>query len=376
MQYRRAPIPRIMARDMGSLSCGRVVIGLLAGAGAMGALGCNASLRALREPRPGRSLNERVALVFSSRYRIRFGGLERLHPFDINKYTTIYHALERDGYVRPDDVYVPAEISRDDLLTVHTERYLAELRRPAALARYLEFPLAALMTRWTVDRAILRPFRHAAGGTLLAAREAMQCGIAVNLGGGYHHAGPDSGGGFCIYADMPIAIRCLQRDGLIRRALVVDLDAHQGNGTAVAFADDDSVYTFSMHQAGIYPQPPAESDMDVELEAGTDDDAFMATLTELLPGVLADSRPDIIFLQAGVDPLADDPLAGLAMSERGIVRRDAYVIDLTADAGTPLVMCLGGGYSRESWHAQYLSIKRTLDRYGLADGHPQYGPGR
>ena len=342
----------------------------------MGALGCNASLRALREPRPGRSLNERVALVFSSRYRIRFGGLERLHPFDINKYTTIYHALERDGYVRPDDVYVPAEISRDDLLTVHTERYLAELRRPAALARYLEFPLAALMTRWTVDRAILRPFRHAAGGTLLAAREAMQCGIAVNLGGGYHHAGPDSGGGFCIYADMPIAIRCLQRDGLIRRALVVDLDAHQGNGTAVAFADDDSVYTFSMHQAGIYPQPPAESDMDVELEAGTDDDAFMATLTELLPGVLADSRPDIIFLQAGVDPLADDPLAGLAMSERGIVRRDAYVIDLTADAGTPLVMCLGGGYSRESWHAQYLSIKRTLDRYGLADGHPQYGPGR
>lgn len=340
--------------------------------------GCNMPAGAFREmiePRAGAVLGRRVAVVYSTNYQIKAGGLERLHAFDINKYAKIYLALQEDGHVLPADIFVPHEVSRQDLLTVHTERYLRELARDsAALARYLEFAPAALMPAGLVDSMMLRSFRYATGGTLLAARLAVEHGVAVNIGGGYHHAEPDRGGGFCIYADMPAAIRCLQRDGLIRRALVVDLDAHQGNGTAVAFAGDDSVFTFSMQQEGIYPQPRARSDLDIELPAGTGDAEFMSILRDKLPAVVDESRPDIIFLQAGVDTMVGDPLAQLRMTERGIVERDAYVIDLAADRRIPLVMCLGGGYSRNAWHAQYLSIRRTIERYGLVDGQPAHPP--
>jgi histone deacetylase 11 len=322
------------------------------------------SFKQVQEPRNGVALNQRVCLVYSQRYQIDLAGAETLHPFDINKYARMYLQLVTDGLVRPEEVFVPAEVSHQDLLRVHTPDYLARLRQPACLARYLESGFVTLMLPSAADAGILRPFRYATGGTILAARLAMQHGIAVNLGGGYHHAEPDRGGGFCIYADMPIAIRVLQAEGLIRRALVVDLDVHQGNGTARCVAADDAVFTFDMHEADIYPIPKETNDLDVPLPAGTGDREYLKTLSEHLPEVFDSARPDLVFLQAGVDVLDGDPLARLRLTPDGIVERDRLVFEAATRRKVPIVMVLGGGYSRGAWHVQYRSIRRVIEQYG------------
>ena len=331
------------------------------------------SFKEVKVPRDGHVLNRRVAVVYSQRYQIDLDGLEKTHPFDIRKYARIYLKLNTEGLLRPEDFFVPDEVSREDLLRVHTREYLATLGTSKNVARYLEADAVKLLPAGMVDSGMLRPFRYATGGTILAGRLALEHGIGITLAGGYHHAKPDRGEGFCIYNDLAVAVRRLQADGLIRRALIVDLDVHQGNGTAECFAGDDDVFTFSMHQGNIYPIPKSTSDLDVELEPGTDDAAFLEILNRHLPKILKRARPDIVFLQAGCDTIASDPLAGLAMTRDGIVIRDAAVIDACVERGIPIVMTMGGGYSDEAWEVQYASIRRTLETYGLAAGppHPQ-----
>ena len=209
----------------------------------------------------------------------------------------------------------------------------------------------------------------------MAGRLALDHGVAINLAGGYHHAKRDAGEGFNVYNDLAIAIRVLRKAGLIRRACVVDLDVHQGNGTAEIFSGDDEVFTFSMHEGGIYPIPKSASDLDIELAAGTGDEAYIKALRKALPGVLDRARPDIVFIQAGCDTLDGDPLANLTMTPDGIVRRDAVVIDACVARNIPVVMTLGGGYSPRAWEAQYLSVARTLDKHALA-GRPRPYPRR
>jgi len=300
------------------------------------------------------------------------GGLEKLHSFDIRKYARIYMKLNTEGLLRPDDVFVPEAVSEAEILLVHTPKFLESLKDSPTVARYLEAPVVAAVPNALVDAAILNAFRYSTGGTILSGRLALKHGIAINLGGGYHHAKPDAGEGFCIYADMPIAIRVLQKDGLIRRAMVIDLDVHQGNGTAVCCEGDDSVFTFSMHQGDIYPIPKESSNLDIELQSGTDDRKFLKILRKNLGGAIARARPDIVFLQAGCDTLKGDPLASLAMTREGIVQRDAMVIDECVKRNLPVVMVLGGGYSKQAWEVQYASIERTLKKYGLTEGCPPH----
>ena len=328
-----------------------------------GCLGSSA-LRAVESPRPGKPLAGRVAVVYSAEYQIDLAGLERLHPCDIHKYARIYRELVGAGLLTPDHVYVPKPVTEETILRVHTRGFLTSLKSSSTVAKYLEAGIVAVLSASVVDSGLLRPFRCASGGTLMAARQALQCGIAVNIGGGYHHAKPDRGEGFCIYADVPIAIRTLQAEGKIKTALVVDLDVHQGNGTAVCLANDKTTFTFSMHQRDIYPIPKEKSDLDVEVGAGTDDQAFLAALGKHLPIALGRSSPDIVFLVAGCDTLAGDPLASLAMTEGGVVKRDAMVVDACVERGVPVVMTLGGGYSEGAWHAQYASIRQIIERYG------------
>jgi len=318
-------------------------------------------------------MNNRIAIVYNKHYQISMGGLERMHPFDIRKYAKIYLQLQTDGFCRPKDVFVPQPITREQILLVHSTKFLDSLKDSKTVARYLEAPVVGMAPAKLVDAGILSPFRYASGGTILAARKALQYGIGINLAGGYHHAMPDAGEGFNIYNDLAIAIRALKKEGLIRSAAVVDLDVHQGNGTAEIFAGDGSVFTFSMHEGGIYPMPKSRSDLDVELPAGTDDEAYLRLLKKHLPQVL-EARPDIVFIQGGCDTLADDPLANLKMTKEGIVRRDATVIDACVKRGIPVVMTLGGGYSKDAWAAQYASIRRTIETYGLVDGKPPYPP--
>jgi len=326
------------------------------------------SLKQVDRPRTGRALADKVAIVYSRHYQIEFGGLEKLHSFDIRKYARIYFQLITDGLIEPDDVFVPEEVTREQILLVHTPEFMKSLHNTTTVADYLELPIIGAAPKEVVDSCVLKSFRYATGGTILAGREALKYGIAINLAGGYHHAKPHAGEGFSVYADMAIAIRVLKKAGLIKRTLVVDLDVHQGNGTAVIFDGDDTVFTFSMHERGIYPVPKEFSDLDVELSAGTGDAEYLKLLQKHLPRAIDIAQPDIVFLQAGCDTLAGDPLAHLAMTEDGIVRRDAMVIDECVRRGIPVVMTLGGGYSKNAWHVQYGSIRRTIEKYGLAEG--------
>ncbi len=321
------------------------------------------SLLAVREPRAGRPLGECVCIVYSSRYQISLLGLERLHPFDINKYARIYIQLVVDGLIAPEDVYVPEPLSREHLLRVHTPEYLRDLRRPRLLAKYLEAPVAAWLPAFAGDAGILLPFRYASGGTLLAARLALDHGMAVNLGGGYHHAEPDRGGGFCIYADMPIALRVLQSEGLVRRALFVDVDVHQGNGTARCVAAGDDAFTFDMFEKDIYPHPKQHNDIDVPLPGGVGDEEYLRVLSSRLPEAFERAAPDIVFYQAGVDSLAGDPLGHMRLSPEGIVRRDQIVFAEAARRKAPIVMTLGGGYSQQAWRVQCDSVRALIEKY-------------
>ena len=324
------------------------------------------AMRQVATPRPGRAVGGRVAVVYSREYQIDLGGLERLHSFDIHKYARIYRALVASGALRPSDVFVPRPVTEEQILRVHTPAFVASLRSSAAVGRYLEQPKIGKLPPRVADAAIVRAFRHATGGTVLAGLLALRHGVAINLAGGYHHAKPDTGEGFCIYNDIAIAIRDLRAAGRIRRALVVDLDVHQGNGTAECFAGDNGVFTFSMHEGDIYPIPKAASDLDIELPAGTGDEETLRILARTLPKLFEQARPELVVLQAGCDTLAGDPLARLAMTPEGIVRRDAMVIDECVRRGVPVAVTLGGGYGRDAWRAQYASVLRTLIRHGSA----------
>lgn len=195
------------------------------------------------------------------------------------------------------------------------------------------------------SEALLRRSRLAVQGTLAAARMALEDGIAANLAGGTHHAFPGHGEGFCVFNDMAVAIRTLVAEGAIERGVVIDLDVHQGNGTAAALAGDPAAYTFSMHGAKNYPFVKEKSSRDVELDDGTDDDQYAERLAEHLPQVLDEARADIAFYLAGVDVVQGDRYGRLALSRAGLRAREQAVLEMLAAKGTPLVLLMSGGYA-------------------------------
>lgn len=318
---------------------------------------------------PAKALPFQVGVVYSPGYLINVGGLEQMHPFDIKKYQRIHDKLVNSGTLTNAQTLVPAALTDEDLLLVHSPAYLDALKSRSNVAKYLEAPILNFAPV-SLDTGILQPFRMASGGTRLAARQALVSGIGINLGGGYHHAKPNLGEGFCLFADVPIAIRSLQKEGLIKRAVVIDVDVHQGNGTVLCLANDDATFTFSMHQKGIYPMPKEIGDLDVELPAGMDDVAYLAKLTEVLPKVLDDADADICFIVGGCDTLKGDPLASLKMTHQGIVDRDQLIVDECIKRKLPVVLTLSGGYSQDAWKAQYASVKNLIDRQTVAPNDP------
>ncbi len=308
----------------------------------------------------------KASVVYSKDYLINLLGLERLHPFDIMKYKKIHNQLLKDGLLTKQATHVPLKLSDEQILLVQSQKFLDSLNDRATVAFYLE---ASELKDIPVPlkSGVVDPFRFASGGTILAARMALKNGIGINIGGGYHHAKVDIGEGFCLFADVPIAIRVLQKEKLIERALVIDVDVHQGNGTAECLADDDSTFTFSIHQGNIYPIPKARSDMDVELDEGINDRQYMLALESQLSGLFEKANPDIVFIVGGCDTLAGDPLASFEMTHQGIVDRDAKIVDEAVKRNIPVVLTLAGGYSKDAWRSQYMSIKNLIETYGLAE---------
>lgn len=237
-------------------------------------------------------------------------------------------------------LHEPPAASDEDLMRAHEPGYvraMAEGSADAAMMRRIGFPWSAAM----VERS-----RRSSGGTIMALRAALEGeGVAVNLAGGTHHAGPARGGGYCVFNDAAVAARHVQAHGLARRVLVVDLDVHQGNGTAEICAGDESIFTFSMHAARNYPAVKPRSDLDVALPDGTGDAAYLDALAAHLPLAIEHARADAVVYLAGADPFQGDRLGYLALSKPGLAERDRQVLEACHRHGLPLAVCMAGGYA-------------------------------
>lgn len=262
------------------------------------------------------------------------------HVFPIRKFELVRDRLLHEGTLDASQIVEPQPAAIADVLLVHTEDYVTRLRAGTLTRRELR----RLGLPWS--KALVRRSFLAAGGTIHAARYALEDGVGSNLAGGTHHAFSDRGEGFCVLNDVAIAIRALRRDGLVERAGVIDLDVHQGNGTATIFADDPSVYTFSMHGAKNYPLFKAHSTLDVEMPDGTDDELYLQTLAQHLPGVFSHD-PDIIFYLGGADPFVGDKLGRLALSIEGLRARDEYVLGEARSRGIAVATVMSGGYGAD-----------------------------
>ncbi|HEY7427861.1 MAG TPA: histone deacetylase [Gemmataceae bacterium] len=304
-----------------------------------------------------------VPLVYSPNYNITAFGLERWHPFDSVKFQRIHTWLIRQGLRRPEDFIVPQPCGHDELLRVHSPDYLRSLKRRRELARIFEIRLITFLPAWLVDWRVLRPMRWATGGTRLACQLALERGLAVNLGGGYHHASGSGGGGFCIYADVPLALTMLHQEGRLRSALVVDTDAHQGNGTADAIRSWLWAHLLDLFEEDIYPARKVEEEMPVPLPALTSGFTYLELLAEHLPKALERSRPDLVVYNAGSDVIAVDPLSLLLLTPDEMAERDLYVVTQVRERGIALAMVLSGGYGPASWEAHARSLEGILARF-------------
>ncbi len=263
------------------------------------------------------------------------------HRFPMAKFGRLYEVLVRDGVAAPGQFHC-AEPATAELLTLAHD--------PLYVAAYLEGTIDARAMRrigFPWDARLVQRTCTALAGTVLAAELALEHGLACSTAGGTHHAYYDFGSGYCIFNDLAVAARALLRQGRVQQVLIVDLDVHQGDGTASILGEDPAVFTFSMHCAANFPFRKQASDLDVGLPVGMEDDAYLEALAQHLPALLTGVRPDLVLYDAGVDPHKDDLLGKLALSDNGLYRRDLYVLSTCLAARIPVACVIGGGYSQD-----------------------------
>jgi len=309
-------------------------------------------------------------LVYSDDYYLPIGS----HVFPAEKYKRIHDRLLASGIAEPSDFVTPHSATDEDVLLVHTPQYVKKLKTGTLSPREqmeLEVPFSP---------ALVKAFWLAAGGSILAADYALGDGVAISIGGGFHHAFPDHGEGFCMIHDVAIAIRRMQRDGKIRRAMTVDCDVHQGNGTAAIFAGTRTaseplpsmpnspmnplhraktpaktkmhtghagdVFTISLHQENNYPVWKPPSSIDIDLPDGIGDDDYLAWLDNALSSGLRQFEPDLLCYIAGADPYREDQLGGLSLTIEGLKKRDELVFRVAKTRGIPVMVTFAGGYAQ------------------------------
>lgn len=276
-----------------------------------------------------------LRLVWDPSYEVDIGA----HVFVTAKYRLTRERLLAEGAVAEGDFVRPEPATRAQLALAHTDAYLEKVFTGSFSfldVMRLEVPFSEEVR----DAMVL-----SCGGTLLTARLALEQRLAGHLGGGFHHACADHGEGFCMLNDVAVALRVLVQEGSVERAAVVDLDVHQGNGTAAIFANDPAVFTFSMHQENNYPAEKPPSDLDVGLEDGIDDEGYLDLLAEHLARVLDGHAPELVVYLAGADPYVHDQLGGLGLTLEGLRKRDRMVLEAAAERGVPVAVVLAGGYA-------------------------------
>lgn len=313
------------------------------------------------EQQEGAVLPGGVKVVYSPGFRVGLYGLERLHPFDTHKYDKIARRLVRNDWVPDGGFEVPRPATREQLETVHPPVYLDGLGEVAMVSSVVEVNIPSFIGAAAIDERVVYPFRLATGGTIAALSAALEHGTGINIGGGFHHAKPEGGHGFCMFNDTAVALNEARAAGFRGRVLIVDTDAHQGDGNHAAFHKDSTVYTLSLHQKKIFPQPRVAGDRDIELSSGTDDSSYLSILTEALEAAYLESDPQLVVHIAGSDVLNDDPLATMALTRSGLVERDLIVARSAWDRNLPYVHLLAGGYGPTSALAQGDSIEALLE---------------
>lgn len=287
------------------------------------------------------------------------------HRFPMDKFRAVAELIRKEELLDGQPFYRPRPAPFEWVALAHDPLYVDQVFNahvPEKVAREIGFPMRA---------DIAQRARCATGGTVLTGYLALEHGLACNTAGGSHHARRAHGAGFCVFNDVAVAIRVMQADGAVRKALVIDLDVHQGDGTADIFQGDPDVFTLSMHSEKNYPVRKVPSHLDIGLADGTTDEVYLATLAETLPDVLAGGVWDIVFFNAGVDPYGGDRLGRLALTREGLRRRDRYVIETVRLAGIPLAGVLGGGYSTDidELADRHLTLHRTA-RAVMSAGAP------
>lgn len=277
-----------------------------------------------------------MRVVFSEKYTARTPG----HVFRADKFGAALRLVLREGYFRKADVAAPPRPALRDLELVHTRAWARKCLRGGFTAA------DCARAEIKITRAVREAHLLNCGGTLLASGQALESGIGLNCGGGSHHAFSGRGAGFCLINDLAVAVRALRRDGRISRAIIIDLDAHQGDGTAAIFRGDRRTFTFSMHNAEIYPERKQRSSLDIPLRPGCRDAEYLALLGAELPRALAAAGPDLALYLAGADVYRGDKLGGLGLTMAGIRRRDALVLRECRRRGLPVAVVLGGGYAK------------------------------
>ncbi len=277
-----------------------------------------------------------LQIAFSPVYRLR---LPEGHRFPMLKYELIYEQLLYEGTCTDDNFFGPSPVDDRWVLGVHTPDYVHQLKTltvPAEMVRRIGFPLTPeLIDReWIITQ-----------GTIDCTQLARRDGVAMNVAGGTHHAFPDRGEGFCMLNDVGVAAHYLLETGQARQILVIDLDVHQGNGTAVMFQHEPRVFTFSVHGKDNYPLRKEQSDLDIELPTGTADELYLNTLYDTLPNLIDRVQPDFLFYVSGVDILASDRLGKMAVSREGCLQRDRFVFEQAIQRSLPITVSMGGGYS-------------------------------
>lgn len=314
-----------------------------------------------------------LPIFYDSRYNMGFGGIEKYlspHPFDVAKYGKIANYLISNNVLSSSQlVSVPQVATDTDLLVAHSASYLETLSKSIAVARIAEVAVLAFLPIALVRRAVLTPQRVMTSGTCFAAKTALASKWSINLGGGFHHASSQCGGGFCVYADISMAIKILLKEKQIQKAMIIDLDAHQGNGHELDFKDNkDSVYIFDIYNKQIYPndiEAKQGISLGIPVTINIEDEEYLQKLKDGLDKAFTEFKPDLIVYNAGTDCLEWDPLGRMALSEKGIIARDEMVFEKAKSLNIPITMVLSGGYQENNADIISRSIINLFNKLDL-----------
>jgi acetoin utilization deacetylase AcuC-like enzyme len=300
-------------------------------------------------------------LVYHERYDLNLGA----HVFPSQKFRLIYEMLLREKIATPQDFLCPDPASDEDLLRVHDSDWVRKLKTgtlTASEVMLLEVPYS---------KELVEAVWLAAGGTILAGQSALRDGFGANLSGGFHHAYPDHGEGFCAIHDVAVAIRKLQADGSVKKAMVVDTDVHHGNGTAAIFRQDPTVFTISIHQENNYPAHKPPSSVDLNMPDRADDDEYLGALIPAVHQSLDEFRPEILFYVGGADPYCEDQLGGLSLTKEGLKERDRQVFGEARRRRISVATTLAGGYARRVEDTIRIHVNTILAAQEVAEKYPQ-----